>query len=115
MYEDYPTLTPQQADTLHEWERFLRRFYMIGILAIFAAMLVVYNYRDVESVRRGALVFLGVLLVVAAVIQRRVRCPSCSKRLSFPSRLRFPDFCPSCRIQFPRPPEPPLPQRRKKP
>lgn len=114
MYEDYPTLTPEQTAKLHAWERFLRRFYMVGILAILAATLVVYNYRDVETIRRSALIFLAVLLVVAAVIQWRVRCPNCDKRLSFPSRMRFPDFCPSCRYQFPRPPEPPLPPRRRK-
>ncbi len=96
-------LQPNQIATLHAWEHFLARFYVGGILAILAAMLVLFFAGDSAFARRSALVMVAGLVIAATIIQWRVRCPNCGKRLSFQSKMRFPDFCPSCRAHFPRP------------
>lgn len=98
-----PELTPPQIAELHGWERFLRRFYMGSITALLAAMLVVLYVSENAIARRSILVLALGLVVAATVIQRRVRCPNCHSRLGFPSKMRFPDFCPACRAHFPRP------------
>jgi hypothetical protein len=103
MLEPPPQLNPEQVKELHAWESFLGRFYVAAILAILAAMLLVFFLGEQPWVRRVALLIGVGLLVVGAVIQRRVRCPSCKGRLGFPSKMRFPDFCPKCRVHFPRP------------
>jgi hypothetical protein len=101
--DNRPQLTNEQVAELHAWEKFLGKFYVAGILAILAAMLIVLLVGDSAFARRSALVLVLGLVVAATVIQRRVRCPGCRARLGFPSKMRFPDFCPSCRAHFPRP------------
>lgn len=103
MLEPPPPLKPEQVAELHAWEDFLGRFYVGGILAILAAMLIVYFGGEYTWLRRLALVMGVGLLVAGTIIQRRVRCPRCKGRLGFPSKMRFPDFCPKCRVHFPRP------------
>ncbi|MDX2202123.1 MAG: hypothetical protein NW223_05195 [Hyphomicrobiaceae bacterium] len=103
MMDARPQLSPAQVAELHAWEGFLGRFYVGGILAILAAMAVLLLAGDNVLLRRTALVGVVGLIVAATVIQRRVRCPNCKARLGFPSKMRFPDFCPSCRAHFPRP------------
>jgi hypothetical protein len=98
-----PELTPAQVAELHAWEKYLSTFYVASILAILGAMLVVFFAGESAFARRSALVLVLVLIAAATLVQRRVRCPNCRARLGFPSKLRFPDFCPSCRAHFPRP------------
>ena len=98
-----PQLTPEQVTELHAWEKYLGRFYVAGILSILGAMLILLFAGDNTFARRAALVLVVGLIIAATVIQRRVRCPACRARLGFPSKMRFPDFCPSCRAHFPRP------------
>lgn len=98
-----PPLTPEEAKRLHAWEHFLARFYAASIVGLLAATALVFVLPDVAWLRRALLVALVALVIVATVIQRRVACPRCHGRLGFPSRMRFPDFCPRCRAHFPRP------------
>lgn len=98
-----PPLKPDQVAELHAWEHFLGKFYVGGILTILGAMLLVFFFGESPWMRRLALLAAVGLLVAGTVIQRRVRCPNCKRRLGFPSKMRFPDFCPSCRVHFPRP------------
>ena len=103
MREPPPPLKPEQVAELHAWEHFLGRFYVCGILAILGAMLMVFFLGEQPWARRLALLMGVGLLVAGTVIQMRVRCPNCKGRLGFPSKMRFPDFCPKCRVHFPRP------------
>lgn len=98
-----PPLKPDQVAELHAWEHFLGKFYVGGILAILGALLLIFFFGDSLWMRRIALLVGVGLLIAGTVIQRRVRCPNCQRRLGFPSKMRFPDFCPSCRVHFPRP------------
>ena len=101
-------LTPQepleaeQIAYLHGWERFLVRFYVSAMLVLLAAT-ALGIYVQSEWARRSVLTLIIALFLAAALIQWRVRCPRCQRRLGFQSRLRFPDFCPHCRAPFPRP------------
>lgn len=101
-----PPLGPEQAARLHDWERFLVRFYVSAILLLIALTGLGLAFDQSQWLRRGLLVLILGLLVAAAAIQWRVRCPRCERRLGFQSRLRFPDFCPHCRVPFPRPAAP---------
>lgn len=103
MFESPHSLKPEQVAELHRWEHFLVRFYMGSILTIMGAMVAVYFLGEQPWVRRLALLIGLVLMVIAAIIQMRVRCPNCKGRLGFPSKMRFPDFCPRCLVHFPRP------------
>lgn len=103
MLELPPPLTPAQRAHLHDWERFLTRFYSAAIVGLIAATVLGLTFGDNVWLRRLLLVGLIALVVVSTIIQRRVRCPNCARRLGFPSRMRFPDFCPNCRVAFPRP------------
>jgi len=103
MFEPPPPLKPEQVAELHAWESFLGRFYVAAILSILAAMLLVFFFGESVWMRRLALLVGVGLLVAGTVIQQRVRCPNCKRRLGFPSKMRFPDFCPKCRVHFPRP------------
>lgn len=98
-----PPLTREEAARLHAWEGFLGRFYSASIIGLLAATALVFIFADVVWLRRGLMIALAALVVIATVIQRRVACPRCGARLGFPSRMRFPDFCPRCRAPFPRP------------
>lgn len=98
-----PPLKPEQVAELHAMESYLARFYVSAILALLGAMLLVFFLGEAPWVRRVALLIGVVLLAVGTIIQRRVRCPACKSRLRFPSKMRFPDFCPKCRVHFPRP------------
>lgn len=98
-----PPLTPEEAGRLHAWERFLGRFYSAAIVGLIAATAIGLLFGEHAWLRRSLLVGLVALVVTATVIQRRVACPRCRRRLGFPSRMRFPDFCPACRVPFPRP------------
>ena len=99
-----PPLSSDEVERLHAWEQFLARFYSAAIVGLIAATAIAFGLGESPWLRRTLLVGLAVLVTVATIIQRRVACPRCSGRLGFPSRMRFPDFCPHCRAHFPRPP-----------
>lgn len=103
MLEIPPPLSPEQVSRLHDWERFLARFYSVAIVGLIVATALGLAFGQNDWLRRALLAGLVALVTVATIIQRRVRCPRCMRRLGFPSRMRFPDFCPSCRVSFPRP------------
>ena len=81
------------------------RYYAMAMttIAILAALAVTYG--ESPWARRSALGVALVLVLAAAVVQFRERCPRCGSRLGTQSRLLLPDKCRKCGVVFERPPK----------
>jgi hypothetical protein len=98
-----PPLTGAELARLWHWERGMRRYYIAACAGLALAVLAIM-YSDSVYVRRSMLVLVLGLVVAAAVLQSREKCPRCGARLRFRSSLILPDLCRACGVLFPRPP-----------
>jgi len=55
-------------------------------------------------VRRFVIAVVLALVLFAAYLQFREKCPRCGSRLGRQSRLILPDTCRRCGVAYPRPP-----------
>ncbi len=81
------------------------RYYAMAMTAIAIAAGLAVTYGETPWARRSALGLVLVLVLAAAVVQFRERCPRCGSRLGTQSRLLLPDKCRKCGVLFERPPK----------
>ena len=98
-----PPLTGAELARLWHWERGMRRYYIAASAGLALAVLAIM-YSDSAYVRRAMLVLVLGLVVAAAILQARERCPRCGARLRFRSSLILTDLCRVCGVEFARPP-----------
>jgi hypothetical protein len=81
------------------------RYYAMAMTTIAIAAALAVTYGETAWMRRSALGLVLVLVLAAAVVQFRERCPRCGSRLGTQSRLLLPDKCRKCGVVFERPPK----------
>jgi hypothetical protein len=96
-------LTGQELERLWRWERHMTWFYGAAMVGLFLASMAVYRYGDLVWVRRPLLAGVLTLVIAAAVLQFRERCPRCGARLRSRLLAMLPSKCARCSVAFPRP------------
>jgi hypothetical protein len=103
-------MSPQEPLTREEMEPLWRAERQVSWLNVAAmgvfllASATAYRDQQLAWFARPLLAAMLVLLLAAAVLQFRARCPRCHTRLR-PRILRMlPDKCAVCGVEFPRPP-----------
>jgi hypothetical protein len=100
-----PPLTQPELERLWRFERGMRNYYLAASAGLALAALAI-AVSDAAIIRRSMLVVVGGLVIGAAVLQSREKCPRCGARLRFRSWLTLTDLCRMCGVLFPRPPNP---------
>ena len=103
-------MRPQEPLTREEMEPLWRRERQVGWLNI--AAMGAFLLASATGYRDGALAWFArpllagvlVLLLAAALLQFRARCPRCRVRLRSKIMKMLPDKCAVCGVELPRPP-----------
>lgn len=98
-------LTALECERIWRWERSMIAFYASAMLAISAAVLLLWWMGTEQWVRIAIVVGVGVLTLVGAWVQFRERCPRCRTLLGRQSRFMLPMRCRVCKVEFPRQPK----------
>lgn len=90
-------LTPEQDSKLRRWEHWNRNYFMFAFVAlviilVFSSQLGLSSGDDWGS--------LGIILVALVapiiVLQLRLACPACGKKIGWQAKLMAPDQCNHC-------------------
>ncbi|SDW85017.1 MULTISPECIES: hypothetical protein [Marinobacter] len=92
-------LTPEQDRKIRRWEAWNRGYF---IFAFFALLLILVFSSQLGLSSGDSWGPLGLILVVLVspiiVLQLRLRCPACHKKIGWQAKLLAPDQCPQCGI-----------------
>jgi hypothetical protein len=97
-------LTPAEMEPLWRWERQATWLQVAAMGGFLLAGLAANRFSDLTWLNRPLLAGAIALLLAAAVLQIRARCPRCRTRLRSRILRMLPDKCPACGVLFPRPP-----------
>jgi hypothetical protein len=97
-------LTAREMEPLWRWERQVGWLHIAAMGAFLLASVAGQREGLIASFSGPLLAGVLVLLLVAAVLQLRARCPRCQSRLRARILRMLPDKCSACGVEFPRPP-----------
>jgi len=97
-------LTPEEMQPLWRWERQVSWLQVAAMGGFLLAGLAANRFGDLAWLSHPLLAGAVALLLAAAVLQLRARCPRCRTRLRSKILRLLPDKCADCGVVFPRPP-----------
>lgn len=97
-------LTHEEMAPLWRWERQVGWLNIAAMFAFLLASAAGYREGTLAWFSRPLLGLVLVLLLAAALLQYRARCPRCRTRLRAKILRMLPDKCAACGVELPRPP-----------
>lgn len=97
-------LTPGEMAPLWRSERQVSWLYVAAMLGFLLAGLAANRLGDYAWLSQPLLAGAVVLVLVASVLQIRMRCPRCHRRLRSKILRLLPDTCAACGVELPRAP-----------
>jgi hypothetical protein len=97
-------LTREELEPLWRSERQVSWLNVAAMGVFLLASVTAYRDGQLAWFGRPLLVAVLALLLAAAVLQFRARCPRCRTRLRGKILRMLPDKCAACGVEFPRPP-----------
>ncbi len=90
-------LTPEQDARLRRWERWNRNYFIVAFVAL-TVLLVFSSQLGLSSADSwsplGVLIALLILPIV--ILQLRLKCPACDRKIGWQAKLMAPDQCRNC-------------------
>ena len=96
--------TSEEMAPLWQMERQVSWLHVAAMGAFLLASFIGQRQGDIAWFARPLLAVVLVLLVAAAALQYRARCPRCHVRLRSRILRMLPDKCAACGVELPRPP-----------
>jgi hypothetical protein len=97
-------LTRAELERLWRWERQMTWLYGAAMAGFLLAGVAANRFGDLAWLHRPLLAGAAILVVAAAVLQFRERCPRCRARLRSGILRMLPGRCSQCGVPFPRQP-----------
>lgn len=90
-------LTPEQDSKLRRWERWNRNYFLFAFVALVITLVFSSQLGLSSGDDWGALGFILVALVAPIIVlQWRLACPACGKKIGWQAKLMAPDQCNHC-------------------
>lgn len=90
-------LTPEQDARLRRWERWNRNYFIVAFIAL-TVLLVFSSQLGLSSADSwGPLgVLIALLILPIVILQLRLKCPACDRKIGWQAKLMAPDQCRNC-------------------
>lgn len=91
-------LSPEQDQRLRRWESWNRRYFIFAFIALTITLVFSSELGWSSTDSWGPLgIILVVLILPIIILQLRLKCPACDRKIGWQAKLMAPDQCPHCR------------------
>ena len=97
------TLSAEENARIWRTERRALRLAAFAATLLAAALALPHLFGDSHGVRYALMLVALAIILAAAIIQLRIRCPRCGARLAMQSALMVPEGCKSCGVRIRHP------------